>query len=152
MTQGNKNWLVSLGRVMSGQRKQSVDADQVDPSDPAITKMTISLALDLLNEEQSHERFKHKDRVSWKWGMKNKSVPLARQTAVVLQICQEPFNDSTLAPSSTYYEEPLDVLVGVYTHECIFRELWVDGRRLCLLTDHRLNIPNGGSRSEQGEE
>lgn len=146
-----QSWLASLGRVISGLRKQSMDADQVDPSDPAITKMTISLALDLLNEEQSHERFKPKDRVSWKWGMKNKSVPLARQTAVALQVRQEPFNDSTLAPSSTYYEEPLDVLVGVYTHEGIFRELWVDGRRLCLLTDHRINSPNGGTQWGQGE-
>ena len=76
MKQGNKSWLASLGRVISGLRKQSMDADQVDPSDPAITKMTISLALDLLNEEQSHERFKPKDRVSWKWGMKNKSCLL----------------------------------------------------------------------------
>lgn len=152
MTQGNENWLISLGRVMAGQRKQTVGAGQVDPSDPAITKVTITLALDLLNEEKSHERFNPKDRVSWKWGMKNKSVPLARQTAVVLQVRREPFNDSTLAPSSMYYEEPLDVLIGVYTHEGIFRELWADGRRLCLLTDHRLNSPNGGSRSEQGEE
>mgnify|MGYP003631658355 FL=1 len=46
MKQGNKSWLASLGRVISGLRKQSMDADQVDPSDPAITKMTISLALE----------------------------------------------------------------------------------------------------------
>ena len=84
--------------------------------------------------------------------MKNKSVPLARQTAVVLKVRQDPITDSTQSPSSTYYEEPLDVLVGMYTHEGIFRELWIDGRRLCLLTDQRLNSPNDGSYGAQGEE
>lgn len=152
MTQGNEHWLASVGRVLTGRGKQSVKAGQVDPSDPAITKMTISLALDLLNEERSHERFTPKDRVSWKWGMKNKAVPLDRQTAVVLQVREDPIIDNTQTPSSTYYEEPLDVLVGVYTHEGIFRELWIDGRRLCLLTDHRKSAPNSTSHGEQGEE
>ncbi|MBL1270246.1 MULTISPECIES: hypothetical protein [Halomonadaceae] len=152
MTQSNEHWLASLGRVLTGRRKQSVEANRIDPSDPAITKMTISLALDLLNEDRSHERFSPRDRVSWKWGMKNKSVPLARQTAVVLKVRQDPITDSTQSPSSTYYEEPLDVLVGMYTHEGIFRELWIDGRRLCLLTDQRLNSPNDGSYGAQGEE
>jgi hypothetical protein len=145
MTQGNEHWLASLGRALIGRGRQPAEAAQVDPSDPAITKMTINLALDLLNEEQSHERFSPKDRVTWKWGMKNKSVPLAKQTAVVLRVRQFPLIDKSQTPSSTYYEEPLDVLVGMYTHEGIFRELWVDGRRLCLLTDQRLNGPNGAS-------
>lgn len=148
MTQGNEHWLASAGRVLTGRGKQSEKADQVDPSDPAITKMTISLALDLLNEARSHERFSPKDRVSWKWGMKNKAVPLDRQTAVVLQVREDPIIDNTQTPSSTYYAEPLDVLVGVYTHEGIFRELWIDGRRLCLLTDHRKSSPNSSSHGE----
>tara|TARA_B100000678_G_scaffold153520_1_gene128294 strand:+ start:765 stop:1217 length:453 start_codon:yes stop_codon:yes gene_type:complete len=137
MTQGKEPFLVGLGRWLTGRKNPSNEQAAVEPGDRAITAATRSLALDMLNETPSHERFAPKEVVVWKWGMKNKAVPLAGQTALVMKVREEALIDDTQQPSSTYYLEPLDVLIGVYTHEGIFRELWVDGRRLCHRADQR---------------
>ncbi|MBM62121.1 MAG: hypothetical protein CL484_04130 [Acidobacteria bacterium] len=137
MTQDKQSWASSLFKWIGGRSSQPAAAEPVEADSPAVTQATLALARDLLNEEPSVKRFAVKDRVTWKWGMKNKMAPLAQQTAVVMVIRDEPFFDDSQSPSSAYFEEPLDVRVGVFTPEGIFREVWVDGRRLCLVTDTR---------------
>ena len=148
MTQGKEPWLAGLGRWLTGRKAPAGEQATVDPGDRAITAATRSLALDMLNEAPSHERFAPKEVVVWKWGMKNKAVPLAGQTALVMKVREEALVDDTQQPSSTYYMEPLDVLIGVYTHEGIFRELWIDGRRLCHRTDGRTKATGYGTPGE----
>lgn len=137
MTQQKQGWALSLLRRFGWRGNQPASVETVDADSPAVTQTTLTLARDLLNEEPAAKRFDVKDRVTWKWGMKNKVAPLAQQTAVVMAIRDEPFFDTSLSASSAYFEEPLDVRIGVFTPEGIFREVWVDGRRLCLVTDSR---------------
>lgn len=131
------SWLANMGRLLTGRKKSADIRMSVDPGDQAITKATRELGLDLINEDPSAIRFKPKEIVVWKWGMKNKSVPFTGQSALIMRVRDEPMIDETQQPSSTYHKEPLDVLLGVYTHEGIFREVWVDGRRICHRADRR---------------
>lgn len=137
MTYDKQSWASSLLKRLVGRGSQPAAAEPVEADSPAVTQATLALARDMLNEEPSEKRFTIKDRVTWKWGMKNKMAPLAQQTAVVMAIRDEPFFDDSQAASSAYFEEPLDVRVGVFTPEGIFREVWIDGRRLCHVTDSR---------------
>ncbi|MGL6250561.1 MAG: hypothetical protein ACRC3F_06510 [Billgrantia desiderata] len=137
MTHDKQGWASSLFKWIGGRSSQPAAAEPVEADSPAVTQATLALARDMLNEEPAVKRFTVKDRVTWKWGMKNKVAPLAQQTAVVMAIRPEPFFDKSQSASSAYFEEPLDVRLGVFTPEGIFREVWVDGRRLCHMTDSR---------------
>ncbi|WP_163575344.1 hypothetical protein [Halomonas faecis] len=147
MTHDKQGWTASLAKLFGGNRDQSESQAPAAADSPAVTQATLALARDLLNEEPSVERFKVKDRVTWKWGMKNKVAPIAQQTAVVMAIRPDPFFDESQSAASAYFEEPLDVRVGVFTPEGIFREVWVDGRRLCHMTDSRARkVPDEGGQ------
>ena len=64
----------------------------------------------LLN--QTH-RFKPGDLVTWKPGLQNRRVPLYGQAAVVIGMLDEPVLDSEQESGSTYFREPLDIVLGV---------------------------------------
>jgi hypothetical protein len=53
------------------------------------------------------------DLVTWKAGMKNKRVPRYGQPAVVLEVLAQPLRDGHDDPGSTYFREPLDLVLGL---------------------------------------
>jgi hypothetical protein len=53
------------------------------------------------------------DRVTWKPGLKNRRVPLPGQPAVVVAVLDEPVFDSEQDSGSTYFRDPLDLVLGV---------------------------------------
>lgn len=53
------------------------------------------------------------DLVGWKPGMKNKRVPRYGQPAVVIEVLETPVLDGIEEAGSTYFREPLDLVLGM---------------------------------------
>jgi hypothetical protein len=57
------------------------------------------------------------DLVTWKAGMKHKRFPRYGQPAVVLEVLASPALDPVNEAGTTYFREPLDVVIGVLWDE-----------------------------------
>lgn len=57
------------------------------------------------------------DLVTWKAGMANRNHPKPGRPAIVVEVLAQPVYDSELNSGSTYYREPLDVVLGVIWEE-----------------------------------
>ena len=53
------------------------------------------------------------DLVTWKPGLKNRKVPRYGEPAVVVSVLDTPLFDDGQEGGSTYFHEPLDVVLGV---------------------------------------
>ena len=62
-------------------------------------------------------RFAPGDLVTWKPGLKNHRVPQYGQPAVVVEILETPVFDSDRDAGSTYFREPLDVVLGLFVDD-----------------------------------
>lgn len=58
-------------------------------------------------------RFNRGDLVTWKPGLKNRCAPRYGQPAVVLDRLDPPVFDSEKDSGSTYFREPLDLVLGI---------------------------------------
>jgi hypothetical protein len=67
--------------------------------------------------------------VKWKGGMKNKRRPDEGAPAIVIDVLAEPVLDTESGPSSVYFREPLDLIVGVLDSDDEFLIIHVDRRR-----------------------
>lgn len=71
--------------------------------------------------------------VRWKPGLRNRRYPTADQSAVVLEVLEAPLLDTEAEPGSTYFREPLDLVLGVILTEGEgrgeFLQFYCDGRR-----------------------
>lgn len=66
---------------------------------------------------QQHNDFKPGDLVGWKPGLRNRRFPQQDKPAIVLEIISNPVFDSDAEAGSTYFREPLDVVLGVFLDE-----------------------------------
>jgi len=89
---------------------------------------------------EKHE-FKPGDLVTWKPGMKNRTVPKLGEPAVVVEVLAEPIlsehpNDRAHFPGSPYYREPRDIKLGVIDdRNDDFTVFHFDSRRFELYVD-----------------
>lgn len=58
-------------------------------------------------------RFAPGDLVTWKPGLKNRRIPRYGQPAVVVALLEPPVLDHEEESGSTYFREPLDLVLGV---------------------------------------
>ncbi|NEX15124.1 MAG: hypothetical protein C1943_00450 [Halochromatium sp.] len=65
----------------------------------------------LLNQRHS---FKPGDLVCWKPGLKNRRVPAYGNPAVVLEVLEAPITDGETESGSTYFREPLSLVLGLF--------------------------------------
>ena len=68
------------------------------------------------------------DLVQWKPGLKNRKGSY-NDVCVVIAALEEPLDDDTEASSSTYFKEPLDIVVG-HIVDGMFAIFHYDSRRL----------------------
>ena len=77
--------------------------------------------------------FKPGDLVCWKPGMRNRRVPAYGTPAVVLEVLETPIPDSDKESGSTYFHEPLSLVLGLFWNRDPGRGDFVafhfDGRR-----------------------
>lgn len=57
------------------------------------------------------------DLVCWKPGMRNRRFPRDGRPAVVLEVLATPVPDSDTESGSTYFREPLDLVLGLFLDE-----------------------------------
>lgn len=84
-------------------------------------------------------RFKVGDIVRWKPGFQNRLFPRPDKIAIVLEVLSAPIFDSEKDSSSTYFREPLDIVLGIFLdtgpHRGDFLSWHFDSRRFELWTE-----------------
>lgn len=73
--------------------------------------------------------FRPGDLVCWKPGLRNRTQPRDGRPAVVIGVLPEPVLDTERESGSTYFREPLDLLLGVYAERGDFLVWHYDSRR-----------------------
>lgn len=76
--------------------------------------------------------FKIGDIAKWKPNLKNRGMPEYDEPMIVLETLEIPILDNEDGPSSTYFNEPLDIVVGFIADEGEFISYYFDSRRLQL--------------------
>lgn len=74
--------------------------------------------------------FKVGDIVKWKPNLKNRSMPEYGDPLIVLEILENPLFDNEQGPGSTYFNEPLDIVLGLIADEGEFISFYFDSRRV----------------------
>lgn len=77
----------------------------------------------------SNESLSTGDVVSWKPGMRNRTLPNYRQPAIVIEKLQYPIFDESQNAGSQYFHEPLDLRVGFLDDNNQFVIYFYDSRR-----------------------
>lgn len=77
----------------------------------------------------SNESLSTGDIVSWKTGMRNRTLPNYRQPAIVIERLQYPIFDESQNAGSQYFHEPLDLRVGFLDDNNQFVTYFYDSRR-----------------------
>lgn len=84
--------------------------------DEALDTFTGDLAPVLRERYQALQRrhtFAPGDLVTWKAGMANRQSPKPGEPAIVIEVLAEPVFDTEMDSGSTYFREPLDLVLGV---------------------------------------
>jgi hypothetical protein len=80
-------------------------------------------------EFQKRHEFKPGVVVRWKTGMKNKKFPRDDHPALVMEVLKTPLTDETKDAGSTYFREPLDIVLGIIHPDGDFLTFYFDSRR-----------------------
>jgi hypothetical protein len=89
--------------------QRKVDARQRwSEPDAVATLKTACAALQIENH------FEVGDVVRWKDGLKNKNIPAYGVPGVVVEVLAEPISNPEGSAGSTYFREPLDLVLGLY--------------------------------------
>lgn len=98
--------------------------DVTKDDDPAIQELKKSYEAYISNESLSTG-----DVVSWKPGMRNRTLLNYRQPAIVIEKLQYPIFDESQNAGSQYFHEPLDLRVGFLDDNNQFVIYFYDSRR-----------------------
>lgn len=77
----------------------------------------------------THETFGSGQLVQWKPGLKNKSKPGYGEPAIVVEVLLVPILNTKEDASSTYFREPLDLILGVMDDDDEMILYYFDSRR-----------------------
>lgn len=89
--------------------QKKVDARQRWTTSEAVSKLRDASAL--LKDKTA---FKEGDVVRWKRQLKNKNMPPYDVPVVVVEVLSEPVLNAESSSGSTYFREPLDIVIGLY--------------------------------------
>lgn len=95
-------------------------------------------------------KFQKGQLVKWKNRMQNKRLPKKNQPAIVVATLDEPIFEDKFPAGSTYYKEPLDIILGVINDDGGFLTFYHDSRRFELYKDSEKNKDEIDSRSSSG--
>lgn len=76
--------------------------------------------------------FKPGDLVVWKQGLKNRAKPALKEPAIVVEVLETPLRDDTKESGSSYFNEPLDLALGLLDEDNDFTVFYYDRRRFEL--------------------
>lgn len=97
------------------------------------SNLTVKEKLQLLkqckNLISTKQSFKVGDIVEWKPNLKNRAMPEYDDPMIILEILETPIFDTEDGPSSTYFNEPLDIVAGIIAEDEEFVTFYFDSRR-----------------------
>ena len=73
--------------------------------------------------------FKSGDIIKWKKNLKNRVLPEYDEPVIVLEVLENPIYDNGEETASTYFKEPLDMIVGYIADEGELISFYYDSRR-----------------------
>jgi len=73
--------------------------------------------------------FKSGDLVVWKKGLKNRARPALGEPAIVVQVLETPLRDQAKESGTPYFNEPLDLVLGLLDEDEDFMIYHYDHRR-----------------------
>lgn len=88
--------------------------------------------LDKYHRLNDRHRFEGGSLVRWKPGLRNKRRPELGEVAIVLEVLDDPVLDLTEGSGSTYFREPLDLIIGVLDDQGDLLAFHADSRRFEL--------------------
>jgi hypothetical protein len=102
-------------------------ADGPESDDPGEARKR--LLKQLAGRLDEHHDFHKGQFVAWKAGLKNRKFPDYGEPCIVTSVLPAPiFDPAESAAGSPYFQEPLNLVIGVF-HEGDFVEYRMDGRR-----------------------
>lgn len=78
--------------------------------------------------QKTHD-FKPGQFVQWKKGMQNKKFPRYGEPAIIWEVLSAPLFDKRQESASAYFQEPLDIILGIVTEEDELVSFYYDKRR-----------------------
>jgi hypothetical protein len=87
---------------------------KVDARQRWMTKDAVVKLHDVVLALRTETKFKEGDVVRWKKQLKNKNMPPYDVPVVIVQVLPEPVLNSESSSGSTYFREPLDIVVALY--------------------------------------
>ena len=87
-----------------------------DPLESPVEAFAQALRARYESLSQRHA-FKPGDLVFWKPGLRNRRYPRNDKPAIVLEVLERPVTDDETETASTYFREPLDLVLGVFLDE-----------------------------------
>lgn len=97
-------------------------------------KLSPDMVRDILEERMNayfkEYSFKIGDCVKWKEGLKNKTIPEYGQPCIVMDIVNPPLFDKESSSGSPYFNEELDIKVGIVDEDDDFMIFYLDSKRL----------------------
>jgi hypothetical protein len=103
-------------------------AADVDVPDSSDRDLADALKARARSFHEAHA-FQPGDLVCWKPGLRNRTHPRDGRPAVVIGVLPEPVLDTERESGSSYFREPLDLLLGVYAERGDFLVWHYDSRR-----------------------
>lgn len=101
-------------------------AETVETASPIQERMELLKQLSVRLDE--HHVFTKGQFVRWKPGLKNKRYPDYDEPAIVMSVLQVPTFDPEATASTPYFQEPLNLVIGVFLEDDLL-EYRVDQRR-----------------------
>jgi hypothetical protein len=75
------------------------------------------------------ESFQVGQLVKWKPNLQNRKLPYKNQPAIVIEILEKPITSNNQDPGSPYFQEKLDIVLGVLMNDGTFVTFYYESRR-----------------------
>jgi len=123
-----------VDEIIKAMKERAEDISEEDQTDQEYgTEHINQLKLSCQTLMESHN-FEVGQLVKWKKMLKNKKLPRQNQPAIVVKVLAEPIIQGEHDPGSTYFLEPLDIILGVIDSDGVFLTFYHDSRRFEPLT------------------
>lgn len=126
---------LALNDLIEQKIREAVERRGIPPQPTKQDSNEIDRLTHLCNELHDKAYFTTGDIVVWKDGLKNKNYPEYGQPAIVLRRLDNPIVNPVEDSGSTYFNEPLDIVLGLISRDedDAFLVFYYDSRRFKLL-------------------
>ena len=121
-------------KKLNDDEKQQLLEDMLDDEDEVVfdeskVKEWKKLLIEYSNNLNQSETFQVGDFVIWKDGLKNRKIPAYNEPCIIIEVLDPPIIDEEETNSSPYFQEKLDVKIGLIYEEKSLFSFYMDSSR-----------------------